>query len=520
MEDHRITEDAPCTVACLPKHTHQLDTELPLSPYERNVKRFKAVMGDAYKCSSEPGLINTLPTELLIHIFHLVLVQPCNLRLIASSCMDEHYIRYPDYLAHVCSLWRKISIFTGSLWCHIDLTSCESYLDKLTTRAEICAARSGKLPIELHVAESSLCNQESSLKCYTQLFQFVSNISNRVETLDFVVTGYFHGFRSAVLREVLTRNPTLMKIKLDSVHGRQDAFITSILDDIGVASPNLKVDLPEADIESAFAPLTTLHLHGIFPKWSSKAYHGLIDLRLLSTRVWSNIKLMDLVTILEGSPGLQILHFGLKIRRPTPRAATPSPVYLQDLQVVKILPVNADQSNLRPSRLLRLLAPGPKPLRLCFGGKYKSYSCLAWELDAFFRRSKVTRFYTRAVFPPMGALLRHANDLECVVLDGLKPYPSEESTPTWLQADKLGSPLHLRSLHITRSIISDINLRLLVDFCPNGIVLHDSYIYLDSIGENSKLNHKDISETFPTVRTTGHVLYPSNDPTAEWDILD
>ncbi|KEP50428.1 F-box-like domain protein [Rhizoctonia solani 123E] len=128
-----------------------LDTEVDLvSSYEPRIQEIKIAVRRARNYSSGIAPINTLPPEILTRIFQLVLAPPCNLHLLSDDD-DEHYPRYPDYLTHVCSQWRRIAISSRSLWCHIDLSCHEIYSVGLAARARAHVARSGELPLELHI---------------------------------------------------------------------------------------------------------------------------------------------------------------------------------------------------------------------------------------------------------------------------------------------------------------------------------------------------------------------------------
>ncbi|KAH7332611.1 hypothetical protein B0J17DRAFT_709644 [Rhizoctonia solani] len=366
----------------------------------------------------------------MTHIFHLVLVQPCDLHRVSSYQAGQ--LRYLDYLAHVCALWRHIAISCSSLWRHIDVSPYGPGSSRLLARAAVYSERAGRVPIELHISDKEHNSLEGPPYPYKEIYQFLSHMADCMETLEFVMTREFGGFqRNALSRLLLGQRPTLRKL---FVLSERDDFDTFIVDNDFIPgvlerrSKHLPLGLKKEHLESRFAPLTTLHLQGIFPLWSSTAYQRLVDLRLLSTSRRSHITEAKFIAILKSSPELQILHFGLDIQETTPDTEQITPVDLQDLRVVKIFPfTNRNENTLSPSSVLRLLAPGTKSLWLSFNDFYESDSIE--ELENFFARSRVTRFYARFAFPPLSIFLQHAVQLECVVFDRFIPGDYHEHSP-------------------------------------------------------------------------------------------
>ncbi|KDN35027.1 hypothetical protein RSAG8_11938, partial [Rhizoctonia solani AG-8 WAC10335] len=447
--------------------------------------------------------INSLPPEILIRIFHVVLAQSC--KLDSLICDDkQHYSRYPDYLAQVCTLWRRIALSSRSLWCHIDLSPNQPYADGLVTRADTQLVQAGGLLIELHIAVKDTWYFE-----YDELYRLISLASGRVASLQLTMDGPFRVFHHDIFGLLFRQRPALTKLVLRSTADYFNNFLVadSFNDTMTEDFWPLTLDSTEEDIESSFAPITELYLRGTFPLWSSTAYHGLVDLRLLSTGTWSYIREAELIAILKSSPGLRILHFGLEIRDPTPVIEQVAPVNLRDLQVVKIFP-DLDliaRTTLCPGSVLRLLAPGTKPLRLSFEGYYVQDTILLTELERLFARSRVARFYIRAVFPPLNLLLRHSAYLERVVLDDFEWASHDKILPTWSDVDGAASLPHLKSLHITRSSLFEHELRFLLSEEPPLV---------------TKFSALELSEAFPTVRITEYSLSRRGAPTVDWDILE
>ncbi|CAE6469833.1 unnamed protein product [Rhizoctonia solani] len=505
-----------------PEFYRQLDTELTfLSSCEAKMQEIKVAINRARHYSMGLAPIHSLPSEILSRTFQFVLAQRCDLHKLSSD--NTYYPRYPDKLAHVCSLWRQVAISCCSLWCHIDLSPYEPRYVGLLDRAQTYATRAGKLPIELHVAESIYDLSKKVQTDYDDLYEFISSISNRVEALNSFIDTHFWEFHRSVFGKLLPcQHPKLLKLVLRSQYNF-NTFIHA--EDFNGDQPNapyegFALNITNNQIEDSFAPLTVLHLQGLFPLWSSVAYHGLVDLRLLSTDVyWSTIKEAELISILKSSPGLRILHFGLRISDPTPGTEQISLVHFQDLRVVKLFP-DFGGSGACPTSVLRLLAPGSKPLWLSFDGSYISESTSIAVLEKFLSRSRVGRFYTCSIFPPISMFLRHSAHLEYVVFESYDLSLRKKVSPTWLQADGIASLPRLQSLHFTSSTLLEEDLHSLLAFCPNGIVLYSCQVGRTEGSAYVQLNEKELSDIFPTVRSSDHPPYPLENPTANWDLLD
>ncbi|CAE6420514.1 unnamed protein product, partial [Rhizoctonia solani] len=296
-----------------------------------------------------------------------------------------------------------------------------------------------------------------------------------------------------------------------------DSF--EITDDFQYCDDLLTINATKDEIEDSFDRLAVLHLYGIFPLWSSAAYHNLVDLRLLSTDEWSRIREAELVAILKASPGLRILHFELIIIDPTPPAEGVT-VVLPDLQVVNVAAFGGVMQ-LYPSDLLRLLSPGTKPLRLSLEGYNIQEKSVLTQVESFFARSRVVNLYIQSVLPPLNLLLRHSVDLDHVVINRIETGTHAEYNPEWLKVDRFASLPRLKSLYVTRSTMLEHEFRSLLECCPDGTVLSNCRIGRRDMSRCfAESDILAISQAFPAVKLTDHALYPEEGPTADWDILD
>ncbi|CAE6396726.1 unnamed protein product [Rhizoctonia solani] len=512
IQNYPILSTPPYAQKFPPELARQLDVELTfISSYEPKIREIRLGISRARNYWSGLAPINALSMDVLMLVFHYLRPQSCNVHYLDSS--DR---RYPDYLTQVCALWRRIALSSRSLWSHIDISPYGPSCGGLIARAEAHAIRSGDFPIDLHIPQGAAGSPVRENRSYYALYEHISRISNRIGSFEFDISGDFRGFHRSVLsRLLLSRPPSLTKLVINSRYNHYNAFIYSADFEPGESDEefeDFRLDLTEDEIENGFAALRVLRLQGVFPSWSSIAFRGLVDLRLLSTDSWSSIEEEELAIVLDASPGLQIFHFGLEIQDSMLEIA---PTHLEDLRVVKIFPYKSGITLLCPSSLLRLLAPGSEPLRLSFDNYYEPDTNFTVEFERFFARSTVTHFYTRGAFLPLSILLHHAKNLEQAILEDFEPATFGEIPSSWLDLPE-SPPLYLKSIYVTASTLSESGLRLLVKSCPIGIILCSCDVELDN---NEESMGEEVSDLFPTVRVTNTPLYPQGDLTADWDIL-
>ncbi|KAH7332595.1 hypothetical protein B0J17DRAFT_678263, partial [Rhizoctonia solani] len=509
IENYHTQAKLPHAYGYPPELTHQIDAELAsISSYESKIREIKRSISRARNYSSGIAPVNTLPPEILTRVLQLLVAEPCGIVLFDPDFPEHHPPRYLDRFVQVCSLWRTAALSSPSLWCHVDLTPYGPYRDGFISRAFTYVDRAGDLPIELHLGGKSFNDVEDIYNIYDRLAMFFFVVSDRVETLKLDLPGALEGLHHIVFRELFSRQASNLTKLVVSSRGHCNAFFCvkyADAEEMDEGYGKCGLDLSEDKLEDGFAPMTVLHLCGIFPRWWSTAYHGLVDLRLLSTANLSRIRETDLLRILSSSPGLRILHFELEISHSTPATGRVVPVYLSELQVIKIFPRDPSHQAgyLNPAHLLRLLAPGSKPLRLLLGGYYQPTSGSDIELAKFFARSRVARFGIQRTFPPMRLLLRHAAHLDQVLLDAFYSYDRVEIPSAWLQVECF-----------------ERQFRSLLHCCPTGVTLHSSYVNSDNDDMGSTLTQEELLEAFPTVNIDDRVTGLYDDPTGDWDILE
>lgn len=158
---------------------------------------------------------------------------------------------------------------------------------------------------------------------------------------------------------------------------------------------DIVLNLPQRHLEDIWLSISALQLNGLYLPWASKAYHGLVELRLPFFRSVS-ITEQQLVAILASSPGLRILEFGLQPAKSLPTHPSIIPVRLDHLERLIASPQRGRLS------FLRMLAPGSKPLQLSImNSPNDAPSEVDWltdvNLGGFFARSNVARLHVEGL---------------------------------------------------------------------------------------------------------------------------
>ncbi|KDN38549.1 hypothetical protein RSAG8_09438, partial [Rhizoctonia solani AG-8 WAC10335] len=480
--------------------------------------------------------ITSLPSEILAHIFHLV-AKPCDLIVVpkrepvswnstsseGSSADSErrlkkiwHLKNFPthlDNLTHVCSHWRQIAIATPSLWTHIDILPHESLHRGLLARAETYVTRATQLPIKLHVADTIRFGYSDA-----SFGQFLSSVSSRVESLDVAVIYGRRSFHDFIFA------------KLFSPHTTRSKNFTKLTTNFAMVVDRINEFITPFDVTDDAFHFTTLHLGGLFPCWDSKVYYNLVDLRLQTAphyEHWTRIREQELRIILEASPRLQIFHFALLITNRQRDDESVIPVRLNDLAVLSIF-TDRDELDpiLKPGHVLRLLAPGSKPLRLSLWHNFHVYDSndddihlddlSLNELAKFFQRSNLIKFCSKDECPQLDWLLSYASNLEDLTLDSCSP-PLLPCSPV-----RSNNPItpRLHSLILQNCFLSLDQLEVILQQCPTGLLTLSKCNW--TTGEiifeawNPVRRVSELLERYPVTKL---IFQPSN-PIWSWDFIE
>ncbi|KAH7341291.1 hypothetical protein B0J17DRAFT_646018 [Rhizoctonia solani] len=391
--------------------------EIPKVPaYDEKLQQAKSALWRTRNQCPSLVPINTLPFEILSHIF--CLAWDCSL-----SADHRPNLVYPSILLRVCSRWRQIAFGSPKLWSHIDVrTSLAPNLS--LKRAKLFAAQSNQLSLDLHIKTGLL-----SYKHQKTLVGFYQSVAPRVRSFEL-----HHGDDLDPLRD---SNQTWLNTLLSGAmagtltqvciksYGLQatPAFLSAI-DSEPVGHPRVRISVAEEHLEDLLFSVTRLQLKGIYAPWTSRAYCGLVELSLEALR-GSNISLKDseLATILQASPSLRFLHFGLGVELGREDGLI-LPIQLNDLRSLHL----TSYTHSSQESVLRMLYPGQAPLELVIRVSDEVRFTLpsrTWsELVNFAARSNITRLHIEQrelfkteSFDPL-RILPVIPELEVLVLDG------------------------------------------------------------------------------------------------------
>ncbi|EUC58256.1 F-box-like domain protein, partial [Rhizoctonia solani AG-3 Rhs1AP] len=501
------------------QHSRQMDTELAtIASYDTQLQRAKLAISQVRNFSLDLVPVHSLPPELVTRIFQFALAPEPHEPDWSQDPKGVGFPQSPDYLAQVCSRWRQIAFASPSLWSHLNFALHMSRYQGHLPRALSYVARASQLPLRLYISEPCEIKQRNP-----SVFEFIGSIASRVLALEYHSGGI--ECLAPVLRSLLSnsRAGTLTKLVTNSTSGHLNSFLLTAetwtaLDDNGLDNMSPCLDISDEQLEAIFAPLTILHLRAIFPRWGSAAYHNLVDLRLTSAfrYSWSSIREANLVSVLKASPGLRILHFALGIKhRSTEIVAVP----LADLEVLNIKTVCTYAKHLEVGSILRLIAPGRRPLRLTIENAVYEEGPSMDETVQFFERSNITRFCAKEGYPPVKRLLPRTLNLEELVFSSCKLTwrANIDLSNDQYRASQSPEPAPF-SWYIRESQVDlDDILVFYNDYHPRSLALANCDVYDAEYEE--PLTEDELWEFSQSACFRSYEGL-SPDPTANWDILD
>ncbi|CAE6430465.1 unnamed protein product [Rhizoctonia solani] len=364
--------------------------------------------------------VQNLPLELLAYIFHLVRdSQPCAKRDYSPGSTETRQV-YPAALSQVCSRWRSIAFSTSALWSHIDISTSiplnQLHLDAII---DLHLTHARQTPLELHVFDP-MGYPVSSSHINKPLHELIMRLASRTYSFNFDADRRYgpdthHAILGTFFKGCVPGRLTRLMMRHD--HDDWNSGFIKAKDDLDNDGRDL--DLPTEQLESILAGVSILHVTRWFPQWTSRAYHGLTELRL--NGLFTRIKESDLVDILRSSPGLRIFELGLDTDNILPMGVPVTTVPLNNLEAVNVSLVLCEEL----AALFRWFAPGSKPLQIAIRQGEHEYLRLKKQLGPFFSRSCVNRVYGRGLnFSHLVGLLELLPHLQELVVSWMRLNPS------------------------------------------------------------------------------------------------
>ncbi|CAE6397349.1 unnamed protein product [Rhizoctonia solani] len=368
----------------------------------------------AYPTATLP--VHKLPNELLICILTSVCaLQPCTLDRKRGKPL------YPISLTHVCSRWRTLLIHLHQLWSHIDLTvRTDTFSDsREIARAYLYMDRADQTPLDVHMLEKD--KVEKGMARSAEVINVLRLCLPRMRSLVYYnYQAYFYDKRILYwcLKTAAPRKLKELTIPLQPGRG------VSYLDGRKYAEYHQSEALATRStihLDNLLHGITTLRLANDFPVWTSRAYHGLVELCLhikqKKFHTIVSISHQELSDILACSPKLRILDLHLQVRHSPSSDDNIKPIHLEDLQVLRIGGLGKSGSN----RLLGLFSPGSNPLSFSGFADAQSESGILHDnfITAFFTRSNIKNMWlSRMAYPTILEFLSLAPHSRELALSG------------------------------------------------------------------------------------------------------
>ncbi|EUC55938.1 F-box-like domain protein, partial [Rhizoctonia solani AG-3 Rhs1AP] len=489
-----------------PGHPSHVESELQfVEALELKLQTLERLMKQTRNCSTTLVLIHKLPSELLARIFQFVF-EP-RPKTDWRSC--------PETISRVCTRWRNLSISLPALWRRIDLPFIRIIDKSLVVRGRLFASRAHPLPLDVSLYAPYTYHEVYGGSSIQTLVQKIAphigslELDTHWKECNLILSSFLPKCKPGVLKTLTMchDSPTGMFFDAPTGH-RLPAYLSLLYTDIEIGGSAAE----RAEFDRVLASLTTLRLTGFYPFWTSQAYHGLIELRLLRGSLRPDKAVISedhLIGILRASPALRILEFSLTIVEALFEDSSISPISLEDLESLSITQV-ADN---KLGALLRWVAPGLKPFQLVINlNPDRDVELLDDQVTSFFARSQVSEIYTEAnnheTVIKLLNLCPRLQTLACSHIRDSQPLQPEQDDPIISHAT-------LRSLWIVHSSLDTARLLNIIKGSPalREILIWRCLYEGRLLSSPLYAGHvQAMAELGPKVKTIDH------DPTRNWEI--
>ncbi|CAE6417277.1 unnamed protein product [Rhizoctonia solani] len=369
------------------EHSTRMADELAaIIACKKKIARAKKCISQAINHSPFVARINSLPDEILGHIFQLAIgLQPCFTDINNPDIKKERkrvaFAQVPERLSHVCCRWRRLAFSLPTLWQHIDINMDAT---DVMARAKARTARTGQRLLDVHIFGSLLDDE---------LEEWLALVGPRIKSLTLIVCD-----------ESMTYEPVLISCFKHCSPGTLSHL--TIWKEIATNPPydDLTLDLWDRvdghlEFEDLFLRIESLRLRQLYVDWPSNIYRGLSELHLGSHQSSHSelleVSVQQLVDILQTNPKLRVLRLDVKIvgtEEDMEEVSQTIPVHLDDLEVLDLSTQSREPNLEQLEFILPLISPGTQPLQFTLDDlDDERYLILQTVVQEFFSRSNVTR---------------------------------------------------------------------------------------------------------------------------------
>ncbi|CAE7178439.1 unnamed protein product [Rhizoctonia solani] len=468
-----------------------------VTEFETKLQRAKAAIRTSRNCSTLLVPIHKLPSEILERIF-LLLATP-------QPGPDRSS---PEVLSHVCSRWRKTVLGYPLLWSFIDSPFTIWANTSHPTRFASLVSRAYPLPLNVRLGP------DKHALITAEYGKIPINVNTPINSLEVAYTtdrDFLKCYQRSVLAACFARcKPGTLK-SLTMFHRDTTSIFLDVAPDWPRYLDREKI-LTAGNLDQILASLKILRVKGFYPAWTSKAYHGLVELRLANKRRFTSedrppISENHLRGILTASPALRILELCVQIIEALPQDTSIAPIRLSELESLNVVGILPDQAN----TFFRLLAPGSKPLQLAVNmskGLIFLRELQDYKANAFFAHSNITALYARYLSnQTLPHLLDLCPHLKTLVWD--RPIPAQA-----INNPSSSSLRVLETLVVSRK--DGIKDAWFIDSIAK-ISLIQNLLFWECNSNSYKRIHVDDLEGMSTF--CSHIEILDNNPTRDWDIF-
>ncbi|CAE7133854.1 unnamed protein product [Rhizoctonia solani] len=380
-----------------PELSHIVAQGQLVATIEQKLCAVKHTIARAHNSSLSHVPIHKLPPELMGQIF-LFVPELTGPRVERHNC--------PEVLSQVCSRWRKISFGLPSLWSYISIPFGGEHVDaNWIKRGLQLASRAHPLLLDVFFHNQSGSASHYPPSHIDSLKPFAENIAPHTRSLEFLFGSEedFNDYHSILETCFNFCKPGVLKTLITAYYDAELGTCPGILVDDISNFPDYMIDscqvIQMEDFDHLLEGITVLRLQSVYPFWTSRVYHGLVELRLVRLEDDTGdhtppISEEHLRGILNASPSLKVLQFSIRIIESAISNARIAPIRLDHLEVLNTIGIERYELG----TFLRWISPGSRPLRFAVGNTSEhEFSVMGVDIGPFFDRSNVTEIYAERV---------------------------------------------------------------------------------------------------------------------------